>query len=130
MPSMANITVKNAANTDVVFSATVPSAGDRSPARWSANAASPIIGFRPVLEMTTRSNGQGNGRICEFNFVYPITKMVNGDVVLAAKVPFKGAFTLPTNADAALAADAFVQLGNLLISSLIRDSVGSGYAPT
>lgn len=130
MPSMANITVKNAANTDVVYSAKVPSAGDRSPARWTADAASPIIGFRPVFEMATRSNGQGNGRICEFNFVLPITKSVNGDTVLAAKVPFKGAFTLPTNADAALAADAYVQAVNLLASSLIKEAVTSGYSPT
>lgn len=130
MPSMANITVKNAANADIVYTAAVPSAGDRSPARWTANAGQAIIGFRPTLELTTRTNGAGNGRICEFNFVYPLTKTVNGDVVLAAKVPFKGSFTLPTNADAALAADAYVQLGNLLVSTLVRQCIETGYAPT
>lgn len=130
MPAMADITVKNAAGADVVYKASVPSAGDRSPARWTANAMSPIFGFRPTLEMMTRSNGSGNGRICEFNFAFPITKVVAGDTVLAGKVPFKGAFTLPTNIDAVLASDGFVQLGNLLVSALIRACVAEGYSAT
>lgn len=130
MPSMANITVKNAANVDVVYTAAVPSAGDRSPARWTANALSPIIGFRPTLEMTTRANGSGNGRICEFNFVFPVTAEVNGVTTLLARVPFKGAFTAATNIDATKVADAFTQLGNLLASALIREGVSTGYAPT
>lgn len=130
MPAMANITVKNAANVDVVYVAKVPSAGDRSPARWTFDAASPIIGFRPTLEMMTRSNGSGNGRICEFNYSFPITKVVSGETVLAGKAPFKGAFTLPTNVDGSIASDAFVQLGNLIASALIRSAAADGYAPT
>lgn len=130
MPSMANITVKNAAGTDVVYVAKVPSAGDRSPARWSFDASSPVIGFRPVFEMTTRSNGQANGRIAEFNYMLPIVQTVAGVQQLVAKVPFKGAFTMPTNVDATLASDGFVQLGNLLVSALIRDAATTGYAPT
>lgn len=130
MPTMASITVKNAAGTDVVYVASVPSSGDRSPARWTFEAASPIFGFRPTLELTTRFNGAGNGRICEFNFVYPLTATVDGVTTLLARVPFKGSFTLPTNVDIALAYDAFVQVGNLLVSTLIRQSAQSGYAPT
>ena len=130
MPSMANITVKNAANADVVYVAKVPSAGDRSPCRWSLDAASAIIGHRPTLELTTRSNGSGNGRICEFNFTYPITSTVSGVTSVVAKVPFKGSFTMPTNVDATLAADGFVQVRNLLASTLIRACASEGYAAT
>lgn len=130
MPSMANITVKNAANADVIYVAKVPSAGDRSPARWTADAASAIIGHRPTLELTTRTNGSNNGRICDWNFVYPITATVEGVTSVLARVPFKGSFTMPTNVDSAQAADAFVQLGNLLVSTLMRAAASEGYAPT
>lgn len=130
MPSMASITVKNTANADVVYVAKVPSAGDRSPARWTYDAASAIIGHRPTLELTTRSNGSGNGRICDWNFVYPITGLVGGVTTVLARVPFKGSFTMPTNVDAALAGDAYVQLANLLASALMRSAVQEGYAPT
>lgn len=130
MPSMANITVKNAVAADVTYVAKVPSAGDRSPARWTADAASAIIGHRPTLEMTTRTNGSNNGRICEWNFVYPITSTVAGVTTVLARVPFKGSFTTPTTVDSAQAADAFVQLGNLLASALMRAAASDGYAPT
>lgn len=130
MPSMANIIVKNAANADVTYVAKVPSSGDRNPARWTLDAASAIIGHRPTLELTTRTNGSNNGRILEINYVHPLTSTVSGVTTLVAKVPFKGSFTLPTNADAALAADAFVQVGNLLVSTLVRAAAADGYAPT
>lgn len=130
MPSMANITVKNAAAADVVYVAKVPSSGDRSPARWTLDAASAVIGFRPTLEVTTRSNGSNNGRILDLNFVFPILQTVSGVTSVAARVPFKGSTTMPTNVDATLAVDAFTQAGNLIVSALIRACYGEGYAPT
>ncbi len=130
MPSMANITVKNAANADVIYVAKVPSAGDRSPARWTLDTASAVIGFRPTLELTSRSNGSNNGRILDINFVYPVTQTVSGVTTVLARVPFKGSTTMPTNVDATLAADAFVQIGNLIASALIRACYNEGYAAT
>lgn len=130
MPSMANITVKNAANADVVYTAAVPSAGDRSPARWTANGSTAIIGHRPFLEVKTRSNGNNTGRIIEGQYIFPITGTVNGATVLLARVPGAFSFTMPTNVDSALASDGFVQFGNLIVSALIRAAAAEGYAPT
>lgn len=130
MPSMANITVKNKANADVVYVAKVPSSGDRSPARWTQDAASAIIGHRPVLELTTRSNGNNSGRILDYNFVFPITSTVSGVTTVVARIPFKGSTTMPTNVDSALASDGYVQAGNLLVSALLRACFDEGYAPT
>lgn len=132
MPSIANITVKNKANTDVVYVQKVPSAGDRSPARWTADALSTVAGFRPSFEMTTRSNGSNNGRIAEFTYWFPIVDNVTtpGKPVLLGKFPFKGSCTIPTNVEASVPDDAFVQLGNLLASTLIRQATAEGYAPT
>lgn len=130
MPAMGNITVKNAANADVVYTASVPSAGDRSPARWTANAASAIIGFRPVLQVVTRDNGKQSGRHMEATFRYPIVETIEGRPTVTATVPFTLSGTLPTNVDGTLVSDAFVQLGNLLASSLIRAVASEGYSPT
>lgn len=130
MPSMANITVKNVANADVIYVAKVPSAGDRSPARWTLDTASAIIGNRPYLEMTTRTNGSNNGRICEYTYWYPVLETVAGVESVIARVPFKGSFTMPTNVSQALAYEGFFQLGNLLTSTLVRAASQEGYAPT
>lgn len=130
MPSMANITVKDSANVDVIYVAAAPSAGDRSPAIWRANALSPIIGFRPSFSVMTRDNQKQSGRIMEASFKFPILGNVNGQTVVLATVPYTFAGTIPTNIDSTLALNAFTQFGNLCASSLVRSIVSDGYAPT
>lgn len=130
MPSMANITVKNAATTDVVYVAAVPSAGDRSPAKWIANALSSVAGFRPWFSMASRDNGPKTARQIDFSYSYPLTQTVGGVETKIGNVPMTASVLVPTNVDAGIPADAFVQFGNLLASTLARASVESGYAPT
>lgn len=131
MPSMANIVVQNAAAANVTYTAATASAGDKVPAVWRQNAASEIIGFRPQLSVTTRDNAKRNGRIFEASMRYPIFMTeTSGQKVLLATVPLSCSGTLPTNVDAAVVNDAFVQFGNLLVSSLIRSAVAEGYSPT
>lgn len=131
MPQMANITVKNAANEDVVYNGIVSSAGDRSPARWTAISASSIAGHRPTLSVLTRDNGNKNGRVMEVSFRFPIvTTGTDGRPQLTAIVPFQVHGTLPTNVDATLVQDAFVQCMALLNSDLFKEMAANGYAPT
>lgn len=130
MPSMANITVKNAVAADVVYVASTPSAGDKSPAVWRANSLSGIIGFRPSFRLVTRDNAKQNGRVFDASFSFPITASVGGVDTLLAKVPLTISGTLPTNVSATVVLDAFTQFGNLLVSSLVRSTAEEGYAPT
>lgn len=130
MPTMANITVKNKAGTDVVYNAATPSAGDRSLAVWRQNAAHAIIGFRPKFGLVTRDNARKNGRVFEATFSFPVVADISGVSTLLATVPLSVSGTLPTNIDAAQAEEAFVQFGNLLVSALVRSSAAEGYAPT
>jgi hypothetical protein len=130
MPAMANITVKNAANTDVIYVAKVPSAGDRSPAKWTADALSTIVGQRPSFTVETRDNGPKNGRVFESVFSFPVIETVNGVPTVVATVPLRCSGTLPTNVDNTKVSDAFVQHGNLLVSTLLRSVGSEGYAPT
>lgn len=131
MPNMANITVKNGADQDVTYNGVVSSAGDRSPARWTAISASTIAGHRPTLSVLTRDNGNKNGRVLEASFRYPVVATgADGMPKVVAIVPFQVHGTLPTNVDGSVVTDAFVQCVALLNSSLMREVAADGYAPT
>lgn len=130
MPQMANITVKNKAGTDVIFVAKVPSAGDKTPAKWAVDAANAIIGRRHTLAMGTRDNGSQNGRIIDVTTTHIITEMRDGVEVVAARVVLSTSGTLPTNVDSLKVSDAFVVHGNVVASTLVRQSAEEGYAPT
>lgn len=131
MPAMANITVKNAANADVIYVAATPSSGDKTAARWNLNAASGVIGFRPKMQVTTRDSGNSKGaRIMDLTFAYPVIETIGGVAQASAVVPASLSVTLPTNVDSAVVNDAFTQLGNLIASTLIRSVAAEGYAPT
>lgn len=132
MPNMANITVKNAAGVDVIYVGAVASAGDKIPAKWTANALSTIAGFRPSCTMVTRDNGSKTGRQLDMSFRFPITQdtAVVGVKSLIGTVPASFSILLPTNVDSTIPVDAFVQFGNLIASVLARACAADGYAPT
>lgn len=132
MPSMASITIKNAANADVVWVAAVPSSGEKSPAIWRFNANSDKLAFRPSFHLTMKENGRKNGRIFSADFRFPLAgeNSDTGSPYLYATIPFTVSGTLPTNVDVSTLNDAFVQFGNLLTSTLVRSAANEGYAPT
>lgn len=129
MPSMANITVKDAANADKVFVSKTASAGDKSPARWSQDAASSIIGRRPTVTVETRDNGAKNGRVYKDTITFPIVSTIGG-VETVTWFTSRMETTIPTNVDNAVVNDAYVQMSNLRASALLRSVVQEGYAPT
>lgn len=130
MPSMANITVKNVANADVVYVAKVPSAGDRSPAKWSQDAAHAVPAFRPAIAVGTKDSSDGRRRVAEINYVFPVIQAINGVDTLVDKLVFQGTlsgskFTIDT-----ATAEGVHQLSNLLASTLMRSQLSEGYAAT
>lgn len=130
MPNMADITVLNAAAASVVYVAKVASAGDKTPAKWTLDAAHVIQGFRPWVTVNTRDNGPKNARIVEAVYNMPIIAEVNGVDTIVARVPINLAATLPTNVDASQVYDASVMATNLFVSTLFRAVYNTGYAPT
>jgi len=130
---MANITVKKAdGTTDVVYTAATPSAGDRSPAIWTANAFSGVQGWRPRFEFLTQNNGAGTIRQARFKFSFPslYTDANTGLQKLLKTVGFDGIAYLPKEMTTTEWKEAWAQLGNLLASSLVRSGIEEGYAPT
>lgn len=129
MPSMANITVKNAANADVILVSKVNSSGDKNPAMWTLDAASTVAGFRPKLQMVTRDNGGKTARIVEMDFNAPITGLVNGIETKLGNVPLKLYGTVPQGLDATKVQDAVVIATNAFVSAIARATFSEGYAP-
>lgn len=124
---MANITVKNAANADVVYVAGSPSSGDRVPARWKQNAAGTTWASRPELSVVMRSNARNTTRILEGTFKFPI---IDVDGVITDVIPGSFSFTSVNSVDSTKVNDAFTQFGNLIASALIRACASEGYSPT
>lgn len=129
MPNMANITVKNKANADVVYSAATPSSGDKNPAVWRQNTPASIA-FRPIFQFSTRNNANLSGRVFEASFNGPVVQSAGGVDTVVARVPLRASGTLPTNVPVDNVSDYYVQFSNLLVAALIRSAVEEGYAPT
>lgn len=132
MPSMANITVKKADNTtDVVYTALTPSAGDTVAAIWRHEEVGVYPGLRKTFRFTSRFNGPRTGRRVELTFVAPVVVTdVSGNLTSTQKIPLTFSGVIPQNVPVAAITEAIAQATNLLVSTLIRDSLNTGYAPT
>lgn len=132
MPTMANITVKASnGTTDVVYTAMSPSSGDTTSAVWRNEAAGAAAAFKPTFSMSTRNNGNRTGRRITAVYDYPQTVTdVNGVVTIANRIPISVSILIPLTAPDTAVAEAVAQGTNLLVSTLIRDSMKSGYAPS
>lgn len=130
MPNMSNITVKAANGTsDVVFTALNPAGGDGSVARWSVNTANPVAALRPVFTASSRPNAKRDSRVVQLVGKYPDVRTLSGVDTVVGNVFFSGQVTIPEVVTDTVIAEAIAQFTNMLASSLIRDSMKSGFAP-
>lgn len=133
MPSMANITVKaNNGTTDVVYTAMSPSSGDGVPAVWRNEAGGTATAFKTSLQLVSKYNGNKTARRLNATYYMPqtatdsttsLTRVVN-------TVPINFSIALPVETPQTIIDEAVSQFANLLVSTLIKDSLKSGYAPT
>lgn len=121
MPTMANITVKNAANADVAFLARSPAAGDGSFAQWSTAGATPLQSS--VFRVKTVLNGKRDGRRVEITGELPYVS--EGTIV--AKQSFAFSTTLPLNVPSTTTVDNAAIIGNLMNSALVKEITANGY---
>lgn len=133
MPQMANITVKKAdGTTDVVYSALTPSSGDKTAAQWRCETAGASASLRPLLSMSSTYNGPRTARRLDVQFKFPWTVTDSATTVATVKANCPAALqiTIPTEMPDTVVFEAVAQLANLLKSTLIQDSLKSGFAPT
>lgn len=132
MPSMANITVKkNDGTTDVVYTALVPSAGDKSPAIWKNQTVGTSSSHRPELRLLSRDNGTGTARRITGTATYPsLVTGSDGKVTVADRLVFDFQVAVPKGMPDSDVNEAVSQACNLVASSLVKDCLKTGYAPT
>lgn len=133
MPSMANITVKKAdGTTDITFSALQPSSGDGVSATWRSETAGSQPNVKPTLAVSSRWNGPRTARRVDFSFMYPqkYTDSTTSLDAVANRLILSGNFLLPAAVPDSEISEAVAQGTNLLVSTLLRDVLKAGYAPT
>lgn len=132
MPQMANITVKkNDGTTDVLYTAVVPSAGDKTPAIWRNLTVGTAASHRPDLRIQSRDNGTNSARRVEGVFTYPtLVTGSDGKVNVADKLVLNVSVVVPKGMPDVDVNEAVSQSANLIASALLKDTMKSGYAPT
>lgn len=136
MPTMASITVKkNDGTTDIVFDQIAASGGDNSPAVWRQDTGAVAglpVGLRPVIKMTSKSNGPRTARVVSVNAEFPYAVQNTTTTLYSAqdRVVWNLSATLPQNIPAAQLNEAVTQALNVFASALSKSSFQAGYAPT
>lgn len=130
MPNMANITVKASnGTTDVVYTALNPAGADGSVARWSVTNANPVAALRPIYSVTSRSNAKRDARVVQCIGKYPDVRTLSGVDTVVGNVHFSAQITVPELVTDAVIAEAVAQFTNILVSTLMRETMKSGFAP-
>lgn len=129
MPTMANITVKNAANVDVVFTATASSTGDKIPAVWLNNASSAVRANRQKATIEVHDNGNGSSRVLTGVVTIPYTQVVDGRELVVAQQIYKIVGSQPKVIPDAAIADASTIAMNLFASALYKATAAEQIAP-
>lgn len=132
MPNMANVTIKkNDGTTDVIYTAVVPSAGDKTPAIWKNQTLGTASAHRPEMKLMSRENGTGNARRVEGVFTYPTLALgTDGKLNVVDKVIANVSMVVPKGMPDADVNEAVSQCFNLFAAALFKDSFKTGYAPT
>ncbi len=132
MPQMADITVKkNDGTTDIVFTAMIPSAGDKSAAIWRSNTVGTAPALRPEMQCISQSNGPKTARRVNLKFSYPsLVTGSDGKVNVADRAIIEISAVIPQGMADADTNEAVSQGLNLAASTLIKSTVKAGFAPT
>jgi len=130
---MANIVVKKAdGTTDITFTALTPSAGDNVAAQWRSESASSQNNGKPLATLVSKWNGDRTARRLNFEFRYPqtATSTVDSLTKVVNFVPVSFSIAVPSGCPDTIVAEAVAQATNLLVSTLVRSSLNTGFAPT
>lgn len=132
MTTMASITVKAAdGTTDVVYQPSNPSGGDGTKALWQATAVGTQYNQFPWMTMMSANSKDGRSRHIRLAYSYPmtVTNSTTGLISVVNQTPWEVLFTRPNSITGAVVNESVHQFTNLLVSTLVRQSVAGGFAP-
>lgn len=131
MSSIANITIKkNDGTTDVTFTGVQPSSGDGTPAVWKSQTVGTAPAHQPEFRLTSRDFRKGTSRALRSTFMYPqtATNTTTGITSVVERALITSDWELPKSMTQADINEAVSQYANLLVATLIKDCVKSGYS--
>lgn len=127
---MADIIVKkNDGTTDITFSALMPSAGDKTPARWSSLTPSTKSSLRPTFQMSSRYNAGATARHVTSVGKYPSFVTVSSVDTLLGNCIFTVDAVVPAQIPDSDINEAIAQFTNMVKSTLLQSCLKQGYAP-
>lgn len=133
MPAIANVTVKKNDNTtDIIFTAVVPSSGDGTPAVWRSQSVGSAASHQPEIRLGSKTGGNGTKRVLRATYVYPqiATNTTTGVTSVIDRVVASVDWQIPLGMTATDVNEAVSQFAHLLATTLMKDSVKSGFAPS
>jgi hypothetical protein len=132
MPAIANITVKkNDGTTDVTYTGLVPSSGDKNPALWRNQSQGSASAHRPQFTLQSQSNGPKTARRLRSVYEYPVTAVgSDGKTYIVDKAIKEVTWVVPVTMPDTDVNEFVSQSANLDVSTLVKDSVKAGFAPT
>ena len=131
MPSIANITVKkNDAVTDITYAASSPASGDNTPAVWKATTVGTAPAHQPEFRLVAREAKKGASRALRSTFQYPqiATNSTTGVTSVLDRASAATDWTFPKSMTQSDINEFVTQYANLLVSTLVKDCVKSGYS--
>lgn len=132
MPQATNLVVKKAdGTTDVTYALVAAASGDKSPALFRVEGASPVIGARPTFRMESQANAAKTARIVTSRSTHPYSVSgADGRVSIVNQVIVETRVVLPNDVPDTIHVEAVAQHANLEKHAIVLASNQSGYAPT
>ncbi len=130
MPNMANVTLKNAAGTDVTAVALSASAGDNTPAKWRVEDTSVPPLYRPYIEVKASANGNKEVRRVSGKVEMPYQVTVDGIPQAISKPAFAFEAVVSQLTSQAAVDDWVAYVTSFINSTLFKDTLKSQISPT
>lgn len=133
MPTMANITVKkNDGTTDIIYNALTASAGDGVAALWRNESGGSQSNAKPSASMSSKFNSNRTARRVVVDFRYPqvVTDASTGLTSVVNVIPWTLSGAVPVGVPDSVINESVAQATNFFVSTLVRESLKAGFAPT
>lgn len=131
MPSIANITVKkNDGITDILYTGVSPSSGDSVSAVWKSQTVGNAPMHQPELRLMARESSKGAKRALRSTYVYPqlVTDTTTSQTTVVEAASAATDWVFPKGMAQTDINEFVSQYANLLVSTLVKDCIKSGYS--
>lgn len=133
MPSLANITIKkNDGTTDILYTGVCPSSGDGVPAIWKSQTVGSAQAHQPEFRLSSRDGAKSQKRNLRATYVYPqiSTNSTTGITSVVDRAQADVNWTIPKGMSSVDVNEFASQLANLIVSTLVKQCVQTGYSAT